>query len=43
LWLLVHVGCQLQRMKNEERVLSGAFPEYDDYARRTARVIPGLY
>ena len=30
-------------MKNEERVLSGAFPEYEDYARRTARVIPGLY
>jgi protein-S-isoprenylcysteine O-methyltransferase Ste14 len=43
LWLLVHLACQLQRMQNEERVLRGAFPEYDDYARRTARVIPGLY
>jgi len=43
LWLLVHLCCQFQRMKNEERVLSGAFPEYDDYARRTACVIPGLY
>jgi len=43
LWLLVHAACQLQRMKNEERVLRGAFREYDDYARRTARVIPGLY
>ncbi len=42
-WLLIHLGFQLQRMKNEERVLSGAFPEYEDYARRTARVIPGLY
>jgi protein-S-isoprenylcysteine O-methyltransferase Ste14 len=43
LWLLLHIGCQFQRMKNEERVLRGAFPEYEGYARRTARVIPGLY
>ena len=43
LWLLVHAACQLQRIKNEERVLRGAFPEYDDYARTTARLIPGLY
>jgi protein-S-isoprenylcysteine O-methyltransferase Ste14 len=43
LWLLLHAAFQFQRMKNEERVLSGAFPEYDAYARRTARVIPGLY
>jgi protein-S-isoprenylcysteine O-methyltransferase Ste14 len=43
LWLVVHMGFQLQRMKNEERVLSSAFPEYDDYARGTRRLIPGLY
>lgn len=43
LWLLLHICCQFQRMKNEERVLRGAFPEYEDYARRTVRVIPGLY
>jgi protein-S-isoprenylcysteine O-methyltransferase Ste14 len=43
LWLLVHAACQLQRMKNEERVLRGAFPDYDGYARNTARLIPGLY
>jgi protein-S-isoprenylcysteine O-methyltransferase Ste14 len=43
LWLLLHLACQFQRMKNEERVLSSAFPEYDDYARRTARLIPSLY
>jgi protein-S-isoprenylcysteine O-methyltransferase Ste14 len=43
LWLVVHLGFQFQRMKNEERVLRGAFPEYDDYARHTARLIPGLY
>jgi len=43
LWLLVHAACQLQRMKNEERVLRGAFPDYDDYARNTARLIPRVY
>ncbi len=43
LWLLLHAAFQFQRMKNEERVLSGAFPEYDAYTRRTARVVPGLY
>src|SRR5262245_18718878 len=43
LWLLVHVACQLQRMKNEELVLRGAFPDYDDYARNTARLIPRVY
>jgi len=43
LWLVLHMAFQLQRMKNEEAVLSGAFPEYDDYARVTRRLIPGLY
>jgi len=43
LWLLLHICCQFQRMKNEERVLRSAFPEYEDYARRTPRLIPGLY
>ena len=31
---------QLERMKNEELVLSGVFPEY---AARTARLLPGVY
>ena len=43
LWLMVHFGLQFQRMRNEERVLRGAFSDYDDYASRTARLIPGLY
>jgi protein-S-isoprenylcysteine O-methyltransferase Ste14 len=43
LWLVLHMACQIQRMNNEERVLRGAFPEYDDFARRTKRLIPGLY
>ena len=34
---------QLQRMKNEELVLSTMFPEYRDYSVGTARLVPGLY
>jgi protein-S-isoprenylcysteine O-methyltransferase Ste14 len=34
---------QMERMKNEELVLSRAFPDYRDYAARTARLVPGLY
>ena len=34
---------QIVRMHYEERVLTGAFPEYKDYAARTARLIPGIY
>ncbi len=34
---------QLERMKNKERVPPCAFPEYRDYAARTARLLPGLY
>ena len=34
---------QLQRMKNEERVLAGQFPEYREYMTRTARIVPGVY
>jgi protein-S-isoprenylcysteine O-methyltransferase Ste14 len=39
----VQFGFQLVRMKNEERILAATFPEYGDYARHTARLIPGLY
>jgi protein-S-isoprenylcysteine O-methyltransferase Ste14 len=34
---------QFQRMKNEEAVLEMAFPEYQDYKSKTARLIPGIY
>jgi protein-S-isoprenylcysteine O-methyltransferase Ste14 len=34
---------QFARMHNEEVVLSRAFPEYREYAARTARLVPGLY
>jgi len=36
-------ACQMQRMKNEERVLLRAFPEYRNYMDRTARLVPHLY
>ncbi|TAK47503.1 MAG: isoprenylcysteine carboxylmethyltransferase family protein [Xanthobacteraceae bacterium] len=34
---------QFERMKNEERVLADAFPDYAPYKERTARLVPGLY
>jgi len=40
---LAHCLLQLQRMKNEEAVLQVAFPEYESYKLKTARVIPGIY
>lgn len=43
LLLGVHCIFQFERMKNEERVLARAFPNYDDYVARTARLFPGVY
>ena len=43
LLLCAHWLLQMARMKNEERVLDTTFPDYDAYARQTARLIPGLY
>ncbi|HET8781942.1 MAG TPA: isoprenylcysteine carboxylmethyltransferase family protein [Pyrinomonadaceae bacterium] len=40
---IAHCFFQLQRMKNEEAVLEGVFPEYQTYKLKTARVIPGIY
>jgi len=34
---------QFQRMKNEEAILENAFPEYQSYKLKTARLIPGIY
>jgi protein-S-isoprenylcysteine O-methyltransferase Ste14 len=41
--VFVQLAFQLARMSNEERVLSGMFPEYAAYAARTARLVPGIY
>ena len=40
---VIHILIQVQRMKNEEKVLEKAFPEYQTYKATTARVIPRLY
>ncbi|CAN2535935.1 hypothetical+protein [Methylocapsa aurea] len=40
---LLSIAAQLPRMYFEERVLEEAFPSYRDYAKRTARLIPGVY
>ncbi len=37
------IAVQLIRMHYEEQVLRQTFPEYADYARRTWRVIPGVW
>ena len=46
-WALVVLGLhcffQFERMRNEERVLVEAFPEYKGYMARTARLLPGIY
>ena len=39
----LQVSFQLYRMSWEEKVLRAAFPEYEAYARRTCRILPGLY
>lgn len=41
--LIVHFAFQVQRMRNEERVLLATFPEYGDYMQRTYRMIPGIW
>jgi protein-S-isoprenylcysteine O-methyltransferase Ste14 len=46
-WALLLLGLfcifQFERMRNEERVLVEAFPQYGDYMARTARLVPGVY
>jgi protein-S-isoprenylcysteine O-methyltransferase Ste14 len=43
LLLLLQVGLQLQRMRNEERILGATFPAYAGYAATTRRLLPGLW
>lgn len=43
LLMAVQVVLQLVRIRDEERVLAAAFPEYAAYAARTARLLPGVY
>lgn len=41
--LALQMACQFYRMECEEQVLGEAFPNYDDYKARTARLVPGIY
>ena len=41
--VIATLGFQFLRMHYEEGVLRAAFPEYTEYAKRTVRLIPGLY
>ncbi len=38
--LMAHGVFQVRRMLNEEQILKATFPEYENYARRTPRLIP---
>jgi protein-S-isoprenylcysteine O-methyltransferase Ste14 len=38
-----HLALQIRRMMYEERLLKSVFVDYEDYARRTARLIPGVW
>ena len=39
----LQLALQLGRIHYEEKVLRAAFPQYAAYAKRTARLIPGVY
>jgi protein-S-isoprenylcysteine O-methyltransferase Ste14 len=41
-WLTL-CGLQVYRAAREEQVLLGALPEYRDYRRRTAALLPGIF
>jgi protein-S-isoprenylcysteine O-methyltransferase Ste14 len=42
-FLGVHLALQVRRMLYEESLLRAVFPEYGAYARRTARLVPGVW
>jgi protein-S-isoprenylcysteine O-methyltransferase Ste14 len=39
----IQLAFQLERMKNEEQILTDMFPEYSAYMQRTARLLPGVH
>lgn len=42
-FFILHLALQLRRILWEEAVMRGTWPEYAAYAKRTARLIPGLW
>jgi len=43
LLVVVQLALQMVRIHYEEKVLKETFPEYVDYAKKTWRLIPGIY
>ncbi len=43
LFLVIHLALQIRRMDYEESLLRAVFPDYEAYAQRTARLIPGVW
>lgn len=43
LLVAVQIALQIVRIHFEEKTLSETFPEYKDYAKKTWRLIPGVY
>lgn len=43
LLVVVQIGLQIVRIHFEEKTLSETFPDYKDYAKKTWRLIPGIY
>ncbi len=41
--MILQFSLQLVRIYFEEKVLKEAFPEYKSYAKRTWRIVPGIY
>lgn len=42
-FLVLHLAVQIGRMQLEEKMLQNAFPDYAAYAKRTRRLIPGVW
>jgi protein-S-isoprenylcysteine O-methyltransferase Ste14 len=42
-FLVLHVTVQIRRMQLEEEILRKTFAEYAIYARRTPRLLPGIW
>lgn len=42
-FLVLHAGVQIRRIKLEEEILMASFPDYAAYAKRTSRLLPGVW
>ena len=42
-FLVLHASVQIRRIKLEEEILMASFPDYAAYAKRTSRLLPGVW